>query len=86
MIPTRRKCARLNWTRQDAYAKKSEESNGVLQMMYTLAADLDKDEKIPKDASEKRIADSKTVADKDAAKAESEVEIRRLDQELAQGL
>ena len=93
MIPTRRKCARLNWTRQDAYAKKSEESNGVLQMMYTLAADLDKEmqeaefgekdaqgdyEKIPKDASEKRIADSKTVADKDAAKAESEVEMQKM--------
>ena len=62
-------------------------------MMDTLAADLGKEmqeaefeekdaqgdyEKIPKDASEKRIADSKTVADKDAAKAESEVEMQKM--------
>merc|ERR1719181_2253257 len=76
-----------------AYSKKSEESNGVIAMMDSLVADLDKEmqeaefeekdaqgdyEKFTKDASEKRIADSKAVADKDAAKAESEVAMQKM--------
>lgn len=72
----------------DAYAKKSEGSNGVLAMIDSIVADLDKEmqtaeveekeaqseyEQFTRDAAEKRIADSKSVADKEAAKAESEV-------------
>jgi hypothetical protein len=72
----------------DAYSKKSEESNGVIGMLDSMVNDLDKEmqeaefeekdaqedyETFTKDASEKRIADSKSVADKSAAKAESEV-------------
>jgi hypothetical protein len=70
-----------------AYAKKSQESNGVLTMMDSLIADLDKEitemeieekdaqedyEKFTKDAAEKRIMDSKSITEKEGAKADAE--------------
>jgi len=70
-----------------AYSKKSEESQGVTQMMDLLIKDLDKEmtvaeteekdaqadyEKMTKDAAEKRAADSSTVADKASDKADTE--------------
>merc|ERR550514_53750 len=71
----------------DAYAKKSEESNGVLGMMDSLIADLDKEmqemeieekdaqgdyENFTKDAAEKRVMDSKSITEKEGAKADAE--------------
>eukprot|EP00429_Kryptoperidinium_foliaceum_P047836 CAMPEP_0176106740 /NCGR_PEP_ID=MMETSP0120_2-20121206/53565_1 /TAXON_ID=160619 /ORGANISM="Kryptoperidinium foliaceum, Strain CCMP 1326" /LENGTH=721 /DNA_ID=CAMNT_0017440863 /DNA_START=43 /DNA_END=2208 /DNA_ORIENTATION=- len=69
------------------YTKKSEESNGVIQMIDLLVADLDKEmqeaevsekdaqadyEKMMADASEKRAADSKSITEKSDAKATAE--------------
>jgi len=74
----------------DAYSKKSEESNGVVAMMDSLVADLEKEmqeaeleekdsqgdyEQFTRDAAEKRIADSKSITEKEGAKAEAEVNI-----------
>jgi len=71
----------------DAYAKKSEESGGVLQMMDLLIKDLDKEmagagvdeknaqadyEKFLADAADKRAKDSKLVSEKEGAKAETQ--------------
>merc|ERR1719174_2684238 len=68
-----------------AYAKKTEESNGVMAMMDMLVKDLDKEmtvatatekdaqadyEKFMKDSAEKRAEDTKSVTDKEAAIAE----------------
>jgi hypothetical protein len=68
-----------------AYSKKGEETNGVMAMMDALVADLDKEmqeaeveetdaqkeyEQFTKDAAEKRIADSKSLQEKEAAKAD----------------
>jgi len=74
----------------DAYSKKSEESNGVIAMMDSLVADLEKEmqeaeleekdaqgdyEQFTRDAAEKRITDSKAITEKDGAKAEAEVNL-----------
>jgi len=68
-----------------AYAKKTEESNGVMAMMDLLVKDLDKEmtvatatekdaqadyETLIKESAEKRAADSKSLEDKEAAIAE----------------
>jgi len=70
-----------------AYSKKSGESNGVIAMVDLLIADLDKEmteaeteeknsqaeyEKTMNDSAEKRAMDSKTLTDKEGAKAETE--------------
>merc|ERR1719410_879570 len=69
----------------DAYKKKSQESNGVLAMVDLLVADLDKEmtdseteekgaqadyERTMSDSSEKRRQDTKSLTDKEAAKAD----------------
>merc|ERR1719310_794485 len=74
-----------------AYKKKSEDSNGVIQMMDLLVADLDKEmttatqeekdaqadyEQMQKDAAEKRAADSKSLSEKEAAKADTEAALQ----------
>jgi len=71
----------------DAYSKKSEESGGVMAMMDMLVADLDKEmqemdvdekdaqkeyEQFTKDAAEKRLMDSKSITEKEGAKADAE--------------
>merc|ERR1740121_1806294 len=71
----------------EAYTKKSEESNGVMAMMDLLVKDLEKEmteaetgekesqkdyEKTMADSAEKRAQDSKTLNDKEAAKADME--------------
>jgi len=75
-----------------AYGKKSQESNGVMSMMDMLVADLDKDitemefdekdsqaeyEKFTKEAAAKRVTDSKSVADKEGAKADAEATVEK---------
>merc|ERR1712008_178157 len=70
-----------------AYTKKSEDSMGVMAMMDLLIADLDKEmteakteekdaqadyETTMRDSGEKRVADSKSLADKQATKADTE--------------
>merc|ERR1719161_904651 len=72
------------------YKKKGQESGGVLAMMDMLKADLEKEiqemdfeekdaqseyEDMVKDAAKKRAADLKSIAEKEAAKAETEAEI-----------
>merc|ERR1719265_1189882 len=74
----------------DAYSKKSEESNGVVAMMDSLIADLEKEmqeaeleekdaqgdyEQFTRDAAEKRVQDSKSITEKEGAKAEAEVNL-----------
>merc|ERR1719420_2052504 len=74
-----------------AYGKKSEESGGVLSMMDSLVKELDQEiteaeveekdaqedyEKFMKDSADKRAEDSKTLTDKEAAKAEMETELQ----------
>merc|ERR1719359_1093333 len=71
----------------EAYAKKSEDSNGVLSMMNALIADLDKEmttaevdeknaqeeyEQFMSDSAEKRADDLKAMTDKSSAKADME--------------
>jgi len=70
-----------------AYAKKSEDSAGVIGMIDLLIKDLDKEmtestteekdgqadyEEMMKESAEKRVADSKSLADKQASKADTE--------------
>merc|ERR1719243_89956 len=70
-----------------AYSKKGEESTGVISMMDMMVADLDKEiteieteekenqaeyEQFMKDSAEKRANDSKSIADKESAKADKE--------------
>merc|ERR1740138_1667859 len=70
-----------------AYSKKTEEHGGVVQMMGLLIGDLDKEmteaettekdsqadyEELMKDSADKRAQDSKTLADKEGAKAATE--------------
>jgi chromosome segregation ATPase len=70
-----------------AYAKKSQEHTGVVQMVNLLITDLDKEmaeaettekdaqadyEELMADSAEKRATDSKNLADKESAKAETE--------------
>merc|ERR1719217_1680288 len=79
-----------------AYQKKGQMSSGVMAMMDMLVADLDKEiqemEFEEKDAqmeyeefmaasAEKRAADSKSITDKEAAKAALEAEIVRMTEE-----
>merc|ERR1719207_143245 len=80
----------------DAYSKKSQESNGVMAMMDMLVADLDKEmqemefeekdaqgeyEKFTREAAEKRVTDSKSITDKEAAKADAEALVEKESQE-----
>merc|ERR1719183_3145384 len=70
-----------------AYSKKSEESNGVLAMIDMLVADLEKEiqemefnekddqaeyEQMIEDSAAKRASDSKSLTDKETAKADTE--------------
>merc|ERR1719198_2186457 len=74
----------------DAYSKKSGESTGVISMIDLLIADLDKEMTVAKteendaqgdyetmmaDSTEKRTVDTKTLADKEQAKADTEVSL-----------
>merc|ERR1719265_116982 len=74
-----------------AYKKKSEDSNGVIAMMDLLIKDLDKEmtvseteekdaqadyEVFMKDSADKRAEDSKTLGDKEAAKADTEAALQ----------
>merc|ERR1719433_391837 len=62
----------------DAYAKKTEGSSGVIAMIDLLIKDLDKElteaeyETMMKESSAKRVADSKSLADKQGSKADTE--------------
>jgi septal ring factor EnvC (AmiA/AmiB activator) len=73
-----------------AYAKKGEESNGVIAMMDMLIADLDKEiqetevnekegqkeyEQFMADSAKKRAADAKAIEDKEGAKADLEARL-----------
>jgi hypothetical protein len=79
-----------------AFAKKSEESNGVIAMIDTMIADLTKEmtegkateknaqadyEQAMSDSAEKRATDSKTVADKAKAKAETGADLEANNEE-----
>jgi hypothetical protein len=79
-----------------AYAKKSEESNGVVAMVDMLIADLDKEVQTItveereaqaeyvqyiQDSAAKRASDSKSVTDNEAAKAAAEADLQRLTEE-----
>jgi len=79
-----------------AYSKKSEESNGVLAMIDMLVADLEKEiqemefeekddqaeyEKMIEDSAAKRASDSKSLTDKEAAKADAEANLIKLKDE-----
>jgi len=70
-----------------AYAKKGEESGGVIAMLDMMVADLDKEiteteteeaenqkeyEEFMKDSAEKRASDAKSIEDKESAKADLE--------------
>merc|ERR1719443_178298 len=74
-----------------SYKKSGEESGGVIAMIDLLVADIDKDNQIMEvdekdgqkdyetfmaDSSEKRAQDSKTITDKEGAKAETEDELQ----------
>jgi len=75
-----------------AYAKKGGESNGVIAMLDMMVADLDKEiqeteveeregqkeyEQLLADSAEKRARDAKSIADKEAAKADLEASLLR---------
>jgi len=81
-----------------AYAKKGEESGGVIAMMDMMVADLDKEiteieveekngqeeyEQFMSDSASKRALDSKAIADKEAAKADAEAKLIRDEEEKA---
>jgi hypothetical protein len=81
-----------------AFAKKSEESNGVIGMIDLLIKDLDKEmteatttekdsqadyEQAMKDAADKRATDSKTLADKQGAKADTSANMEANTEEKA---
>merc|ERR1719353_1515228 len=74
-----------------AYKKSGEESNGVIAMIDLLVADIDKENQIMEvdekdaqkdyeqfmgDAKEKRAQDSKSITDKESAKAEAEDQLQ----------
>merc|ERR550514_914698 len=80
-----------------AYQKKGEESSGVIAMMDLLIKDLTKEitemeteeklaqedyEKFMADSAEKRALDVKTLADKEAAKADLETDLQAYGEEL----
>jgi len=73
--------------RPGAFKKKTEESNGVIAMLDALVADLDKEmttaqaeekdaqedyEQLMSDSAEKRAGDSKSIGEKEGAKADTE--------------
>jgi septal ring factor EnvC (AmiA/AmiB activator) len=73
-----------------AYSKKSEESNGVIAMIDALVGDIEKEiqemefeekdaqseyEEFIEDSANKRATDSKSLTDKEAAKADSEANL-----------
>merc|ERR1719443_1206521 len=79
-----------------AYEKKGEESNGVLAMIDMLVADLEKEiqemefqekddqgdyEKMIEESADKRARDSKSLTDKEAAKADGEASLLELKEE-----
>jgi len=79
-----------------AYSKKSEESNGVIAMIDALAGDLEKEiqemefeekdaqseyEEFIEDSANKRATDSKSLTDKEAAKADAEANLIKLEDE-----
>merc|ERR550514_1998123 len=81
----------------NAYAKKSEESNGVITMIGMLEGDLDKEiqemefeekdsqaeyEQYVEDSKNKRAADSKSLADKESAKADLEGTLEQLHKDI----
>jgi chromosome segregation ATPase len=83
-----------------AYAKKTEEHGGVVQMIGLLIADLDKEmteaetsekdsqadyEELMKDSAEKRAADSKSLADKESAQAGLQGDLEKLKDTLKEG-
>jgi hypothetical protein len=80
----------------DAYAKQSQESNGVIGMMDLLIADLDKEiaeteteekenqaeyEKFMSDSAAKRASDAKSIEDKESAKADLEATLIKAEEE-----
>jgi len=75
-----------------AYRTKSEENNGVIEMINMLIKDLDKEmteaetqekdaqadyETLMQDSAEKRAADTKSISEKESAKAETEGALER---------
>merc|ERR1719223_419258 len=79
-----------------AYSKKSEESNGVIAMIDALVGDLEKEiqemkfeekdaqeeyEEFIEDSAEKRANDSKSITDKEGAKADAEDSLLKLEEE-----
>jgi peptidoglycan hydrolase CwlO-like protein len=79
-----------------AYAKKGEESTGVITMLDMMIADLDKEiteieteekenqaeyESFMKDSAQKRATDAKSIADKESAKADSEASLIKTEEE-----
>merc|ERR1719359_436409 len=79
-----------------AYAKKSEESNGVISMMDAMVADVEKEmqeaeveekdaqaeyEEMMKDSAEKRVTDSKSITEKEGTKADDEANLQKLGKE-----
>ena len=79
-----------------AYSKKSEESNGVIAMIDSLIGDLEKEiqemefeekdsqseyEEFIEDSANKRATDSKSLTDKEAAKADAEAALIKLGEE-----
>merc|ERR1719428_1859200 len=79
-----------------AYSKKGEESTGVISMMDMMVAYLDKEiteieteekenqaeyEQFMKDSAAKRASDAKSIADKEAAKADAESNLIKAEEE-----
>merc|ERR1719214_444416 len=79
-----------------AYAKKGEESTGVIAMMDTMVADLDKEiteveveekeaqkeyEQFMKDSAEKRALDAKSIESKESTKADTEAKLLKDEEE-----
>jgi septal ring factor EnvC (AmiA/AmiB activator) len=79
------------------YTKKTEEHGGVVAMINLLITDLDKDmaeaettekdsqadyEELMADSAQKRAEDSKTIADKESAKAQTEEDLQAHEQSL----
>jgi len=82
----------------DAYAKKGGESNGVINMLDMMVADLDKEiteteveekenqaeyEKFMADSAAKRASDAKSIEDKESAKADLEANLIKAGEEKA---
>merc|ERR1719502_329740 len=80
------------------YKKKGEESNGVIGMMDMLKADLQKEitemevteqnaqeeyEEMVKDAADKRAADSLSIEQKESAKAQTEADLVKANEDKA---